>query len=302
MTAWKHLSVLVVAFVATFFLTDRAFSSTVGGLADDDETWSDCARAAHVVEREEQAPELILAALTLIESGRRAPGGSVKAWPWTIYARGRGHYFASKEAAITEVRRLRAAGVTAIDVGCAQINLHYHPDAFATLEDAFDPVANVSYALQFLSSLRTRYGSWEAAVANYHSVNPKHQGVYRTRVISAWLRAERESAEFWHKSDLYPAPKGSPGNSASLGSDAATEPELAQRESQRPWTRWEALTARARKALGLALFAPIPRRPRFPLPSHLELALDFGPRPRTKTKRRRGARHPAGAGFPSARP
>src|SRR3546814_15246449 len=69
-------------------------------------------------------------------------------------AEGRGRFLPSKAAAIEEVRRLQARGIRNIDVGCLQVNLHYHPDAFASLETAFDPEANAAYAADFLVRLR----------------------------------------------------------------------------------------------------------------------------------------------------
>jgi hypothetical protein len=64
-----------------------------------------------------------------------------------------------------------------------QINLAYHPDAFATLEQAFDPRANASYAVSFLNDLRQRTGSWDAATAAYHSATPELGEPYRARVM-----------------------------------------------------------------------------------------------------------------------
>lgn len=295
MTAWKHVSVLVVSCVVCCVLSRPVFAAAARVPAIDDEDWGGCADAAHAVERQAQVPAFILSAVTQIESGRRAPGGSLKAWPWTIHAKGRGRYFASKEAAVAEVRRLRAEGVTTIDVGCAQINLRYHPDAFATLEEAFDPVTNVSYALQFLRELRARFGSWEDAIASYHSIDPAHQVNYRKRVLSAWLKAEREDAEFWNKSGVRPASADRPGNSVLLAGDTAREPELDMRQNRDRWTRWDSLFLFARSrdslALGVAPWLPewVPDLPRPRPPAHTELALDLGARPRVKGKTRRNA-------------
>ncbi|HQT78835.1 MAG TPA: transglycosylase SLT domain-containing protein [Rhodopila sp.] len=73
-----------------------------------------------------------------------------------------------------------------IDVGCFQISLLYHPDAFATLDQAFDPATNADYAARFLASLKDRLGSWPAAVAAYHSADPERGLAYRQRVFAAW--------------------------------------------------------------------------------------------------------------------
>ena len=56
-----------------------------------------------------------------------------------------------------------------IDVGCMQINHHYHADAFASVTEMFDPHKNVDYAAHFLTRLRQREGSWTMAVARYHA-------------------------------------------------------------------------------------------------------------------------------------
>ena len=48
------------------------------------------------------------------------------------------------------VRALQLRGVRAIDVGCFQVDLFYHPCAFANLDDAFDPDANAFVAARIL--------------------------------------------------------------------------------------------------------------------------------------------------------
>ena len=63
----------------------------------------------------------------------------------------------------------------------------YHPDAFMTLDQAFDPVANADYAAHFLVSLHDRLGSWDAAVAAYHSADPARGEPYRQLVFARWL-------------------------------------------------------------------------------------------------------------------
>ena len=71
-------------------------------------------------------------------------------------------------------------------MGCYQISLLYHPQAFDSLEQAFDPVANAEYAARFLAALKSRTGSWSAAVAAYHSTDPLRGGPYRERVLAGW--------------------------------------------------------------------------------------------------------------------
>ena len=45
----------------------------------------------------------------------------------------------TRQQAVAAVQALQARGVRSIDVGCLQVNLMYHPIAFASLDDAFDP-------------------------------------------------------------------------------------------------------------------------------------------------------------------
>ena len=89
-------------------------------------------------------PDRLMQAIGLVESGRRDPkAAGVRPWPWTINAENVGSFYDTKEQAIAAVQALQARGVRSIDVGCMQVNLMHHADAFASLEEAFDPRANV---------------------------------------------------------------------------------------------------------------------------------------------------------------
>ncbi|MFZ5789301.1 MAG: lytic transglycosylase domain-containing protein [Pseudomonadota bacterium] len=170
--------------------------------------WKLCAREIERVEAAEQIPSLLLHAISKVESGRSAPEGSARiAWPWTVMAEGRGRYLPTKAAAIAEVRKLRKAGVQNIDVGCMQVNLMYHPDAFASLDDAFDPAQNVAYAAQFLKALKEEQHSWIKAVGSYHSRTPARFTVYRSKVFDAW-RQERKELRQAERDKLIAAKEG----------------------------------------------------------------------------------------------
>jgi hypothetical protein len=144
-----------------------------------------CQRAGLDAERELKLPPGLLLAIGVVESGRWDPiTGRVAAWPWTVTANGVGQVFDSPAEATAATRALQERGVTSVDVGCFQVNLHYHPTAFAALDEAFDPQANAAYAGRFLLALRTRTGSWENAVAAYHSASPERGGPYRDRVLA----------------------------------------------------------------------------------------------------------------------
>jgi len=146
-----------------------------------------CADAARTAERAHNFPLAVLRAISLAESSRWLGEDQARiAWPWTVTAGGDGRYFATKSEAIARVRMLRRNGVRNIDVGCMQINLMHHPNAFQTLEDALDPNRNAAYAAEFLARLYQRSRSWSRAIALYHSATPSNGTPYRRRVEKLW--------------------------------------------------------------------------------------------------------------------
>jgi transglycosylase-like protein with SLT domain len=149
-----------------------------------------CEEAGIAAEQAGGLPSGLLLAIGRVESGRwDSAAGRVIAWPWTINAAGRGQWFANEAAAALTVRTLLDGGTRSIDVGCFQINLMWHPTAFASLEQAFDPVANANYAARFLLGLFGQTGSWEAAVEAYHSAVPALGFAYRQQVFATWSAA-----------------------------------------------------------------------------------------------------------------
>jgi hypothetical protein len=129
-------------------------------------------------------PETLLPAIARVESGRLDPVFSrFRPWPWTINVEGVGSFFDSKEEAIAAVQAFQAKGVRSIDVGCMQVNLMFHPDAFPTLEDAFDPATNTAYAVRFLTSLYNQTKDWNLAAAYYHSQTQELGEDYQRRLF-----------------------------------------------------------------------------------------------------------------------
>lgn len=151
-----------------------------------------CRVAIAAAERAGGIPPQLLAAIARVESGRYdAAANRTAPWPWTINAEGRPGVFETKEQAIGAVRTLMAQGVRSIDVGCLQVNLMHHPQAFASLDQAFDPVANANYAARFLGQLREQAGDWVAATARYHSATPEFGGPYQRKVAAVWPEEQR---------------------------------------------------------------------------------------------------------------
>lgn len=146
-----------------------------------------CSAAIAVVEQETGLPPGLLGAIARVESGRGDPRtGAVVAWPWTINAEGVGSSFPTRDHAVAAVQALQSAGRGSIDVGCMQVNLRHHPQAFSSAREAFEPLANVRYAARFLAALRETSGSWPVAIGRYHSSTAGLAEGYRQRVLSLW--------------------------------------------------------------------------------------------------------------------
>ncbi|WP_413205199.1 lytic transglycosylase domain-containing protein [Rhodospirillum sp. A1_3_36] len=151
-----------------------------------------CAAQTLSQNQEEGFPEHMLTAISLVESGRWDKGLKARiAWPWTVTSGGKGSFYPTKVAALQAVRALQAQGVRNIDVGCMQVNLRYHGDAFAGgVAEAMDPAANVAYAVNFLKRLYKEMGNWPKAVTAYHSKTPEYAERYAKKINEAWMEAK----------------------------------------------------------------------------------------------------------------
>ena len=140
-------------------------------------------------------PDNLLLAIGLQEAGTRR-NGQYTVWPYAVNAAGTGRLFDSRTAALDWVRERQRDGVRSIDVGCMQINLRWHPEAFTDAAQGFDPRANVDYAARFLKDLRQRTGSWMQAAGAYHSQEPEYRDIYLTRLRGNISAANARLADF----------------------------------------------------------------------------------------------------------
>lgn len=133
------------------------------------------ASAAHGV------PVGILYAVGLTETGRK---GSLQ--PYALNIAGKAVFARSRGEAVTAFSEARERGVRLIDLGCMQINHHYHAGEFRDVDDMLDPARNVDYAARFLVRLKARHETWSMAVARYHAGpdNDPAQKRYVCRVIA----------------------------------------------------------------------------------------------------------------------
>lgn len=186
------------------------------------DNWDVCSRHVDAAESILGLPPKILTAISLAESGRYSKERSATlAWPWTVMAEGKGRYLPSREAAIAEVRGLKARGVRNIDVGCMQINLMYHGKAFDDVEQAFDPAFNIAYAAKYLMDLRSETNSWVRALSRYHSATPVHANRYRAKVLAIWRKA-RSAAYQEQIVELRAGRSGAIGGGADGGASGGT--------------------------------------------------------------------------------
>ena len=140
---------------------------------------SACDSAISEAERRYRIPPHVLRAVGLTEAGQ---AGTV--YPWTANIAGASRFYSSKEAAISGVSEALDQGVASVDVGCLQVNLHWHPNAFASLAEAFDPAVNVDYGAAYLRALHDQHeGSWTKAVQFYHSSTSHEQLRYLCAVL-----------------------------------------------------------------------------------------------------------------------
>ena len=147
---------------------------------------AECSAAIGTAEGRHGTASGLLSAIAKAESGRPVPPlPGLQPWPWAVNADGAAMYFDSKPAAVVWTRLALARGVRQVDVGCMQVNLQSHPQAFRDLDEAFDPAANADYAARFLLRLHADAGGdWTTATGFYHSRTPGLAADYRERVAA----------------------------------------------------------------------------------------------------------------------
>jgi soluble lytic murein transglycosylase-like protein len=123
-----------------------------------------CEREMAAAAKKYGVPLGVLYAVGLTESGKRQ-----SLQPFAMNLAGTAYYARDLDDALRKFDEGRASGVTLIDVGCMQIDVHYHGDQFPSVAAMFDPRANVDYGARLLSRLYVQEGTWTLAVARYHA-------------------------------------------------------------------------------------------------------------------------------------
>ncbi len=185
---------VILGFLALFVSVSAGFSTAAATPSETEAAI--CAQATAATEVDQSLPTLILGAIFLAETGRwDAARKASYAWPWTVTSGDDARCLATKAEVIAVVEDMQTQGVTNIDVGCMQINLGYHPDAFTSLDQAFDPMANAAYAGTFLRQLQDTHRSWSRTIATYHSSTRKFGLPYLKRVQHLWMTERRHVNE-----------------------------------------------------------------------------------------------------------
>jgi hypothetical protein len=131
--------------------------------------------------RESGVPLDILYSVGLTETGHKGVLG-----PYELNVDGRAVHSDTLPEALAAFARAQSSGARFIDVGCMQIDHHFHAAHFRSLEDMFDPQQNVRYGAALLKTLRAQEGTWTMAVARYNAgpQNPAAQRAYVCAVIA----------------------------------------------------------------------------------------------------------------------
>ncbi|WP_112320750.1 transglycosylase SLT domain-containing protein [Oceanibium sediminis] len=196
--------------LATFLLILSLFLPpaplrAVGTADTGEQVASLCDAAGQAASRATGVPEPVLRAIALTETGRNR-GGRLRPWPWTVNMEGKGRWFDARDEAMAWVMGHHARGARSYDIGCFQINYRWHGNAFASIEEMFDPGKNALYAAQFLARLYAETGSWSKAAAAYHSRTPKYADKYRARFDRILARLTNQP--------LPPPPSGAPSTTS----------------------------------------------------------------------------------------
>jgi soluble lytic murein transglycosylase-like protein len=183
--------------LAIALLAGSIFKVTGAAYADAAADSRSCEREMKRASAEYGVPLGMLYAVGLTETGRK---GSLQ--PYAMNIEGEAYFASSIADAKQRFEEARRSGARLIDLGCMQINHHFHGERFSSLDSMLNPRDNVNYAARFLKELKGRHESWTMAVARYHAGpnNDPAQKRYVCRVITnmvatgfgEWTPAARE--------------------------------------------------------------------------------------------------------------
>lgn len=134
--------------------------------------------------RELEVPLEVTMAIAQVESGFN---------PWTLNIAGRGYHFDSKAEALAQARTAQKSG-RSFDVGLMQVNNWWLKRFDISLEEAFDPQANIYLGSWILKSELERHKDLRAAVGAYHSPKPARARKYADKVMAVLMTGSRTAS------------------------------------------------------------------------------------------------------------
>lgn len=156
------------------FLTNQSF-------AEDDI----CSNIIKQTEVDLKIPENLLLSIALTESGRKV-GNNFFPWPWSINVKGKGYFLKNKQQLISLAKDNLKKKNKNFDLGCMQINYYYHGHKFKDVAEIIEPEINVTWAGNFLISLKEKHNTWDEAISRYHSNTKWRKKQYLAKVMNNW--------------------------------------------------------------------------------------------------------------------
>lgn len=143
--------------------------------------------AYQTIARSVGVPDTLLYAIALQESRLTLGKATIRPWPWTLNIAGSPKRFRTHSETVQAIEAAQADGITNIDVGIMQVNLHYHGERFEALTDAVHPYTNI---LTGAAILREAYeacdANWWCATGRYHSYRESRAADYQHKVRALW--------------------------------------------------------------------------------------------------------------------
>lgn len=140
---------------------------------------ADCISAITKYEKFYKIPTGLLKAISKVESEHN---------PLAFNDGLKKHKFKTPQEVQDRIKYLKEAGKTNFDIGCMQVNYHWHGKHFISTERMLDVSENVRYAASLIYGLYKEHGTWQAAVRHYHSYELSIHKQYSKKVAYAWLK------------------------------------------------------------------------------------------------------------------
>ena len=151
----------------------------------------ECYRAARFAAHETSVPVNVLLAIARVETGRKIDD-KIQPWPWALNHAGKGVWLKSEAELLELALSLIADGERLFDVGCFQLNYHWHGAEFASLDEMISPRSNALYAAHFLEALFAEFGDWTEAVGAYHSRTEALADSYKAKFLRHYAEEGRD--------------------------------------------------------------------------------------------------------------